>query len=117
MTALELRDKHPEVWVALVGLTRYLACRPPEGWAEDAVTDGAFAPLYDAIIAAARAEASAGLVDRLAAIYREGYTEAAWVARICDEALDRSGRLLGLVRDAAALPASPPASGSAEVER
>ena len=38
------------------------------------------------------------LVERLAKLYAEDMVSAKWVARICDEALDRSGALLGEVR-------------------
>jgi hypothetical protein len=40
-------------------------------------------------------------IVKLAEIYKRGVHEAAIVAEICDEALDRSGVLLGEVRQAA----------------
>jgi len=38
-------------------------------------------------------------VRALAEIYKKGVHEAAMVATICDEVIDRSGRLLGEVRN------------------
>jgi hypothetical protein len=40
-------------------------------------------------------------IEKLAEIYKRGTKEAALVAEICDEVLDRSGALLGEVREAA----------------
>lgn len=41
------------------------------------------------------------MIDTLASVYIISYPAAAAVAKICDEKLDRSGRLLGEVRIAA----------------
>lgn len=40
-------------------------------------------------------------IKKLAEIYRRGIKESVLIAEICDEVLDRSGGLLGEVRDAA----------------